>query len=437
MLNKVRAAINDHAMLQKGRDITVALSGGADSMALLYALIELSDEFNLKISAAHLNHNLRGAESKRDADFVQQQCRYFGVKLVSHTADVLGYAEKNHLGTELAAREIRYAFLAQNSSGLIATAHTASDNLETVIMNLTRGTGIKGLCGIPPVRDNFIRPLIYVTRQEVEDYCAQKQIPFVTDSSNLTDDYTRNIIRHRIVPVLKNINPAVEATVTHSAHLFREDERFLSDTAHICFSQAFKDNSLCTADFAELPEAIASRVLRLFCDAISIKDTDNGHIKTLYNIALKNSGKAVMPGKITVECENNTLRIEEPKRDNRLKFKVKITKTDISTTENQEKVNNLLLKNAIDCDKIVGDIKIRTRLPGDEISLCARGVTKSLKKLFNEEKIPMQLRDIIPVISDAAGVIWVYGFGASRRVAVTKQTKNIYIVDTIKDQGDK
>ncbi len=433
MLNKVRAAIKDHQMLQGGRDITVALSGGADSMALLYALLELSDELDLKITAAHLNHNLRGAEAKRDADFVAQQCRYLRVPLVSETADVQDYAQKHRLSTELAARQLRYAFLEENSSGVIATAHTASDNLETVIMNLTRGTGIKGLCGIPPVRDKLIRPLIYVTRQEVEEYCNVKQIPFVTDSTNLTDDYTRNVVRHKIVPVLQSINPAVEGAVTDTSELLRNDERFLSDTANMCFLTSFKEGELSLAELPQLPKAVASRILRRFCESIGIKGTDNGHIETLYAMALKGNGRAVMPGKITVVCSNQTLKAEAEEKSCPVSFKVELTKTNIISEENQQKVNNLLLKNAIDCDKIVGDIKIRTRCAGDEFSLPSRGVTKSLKKLFNEEKIPAHLRDVIPVISDNAGVVWVYGFGASRRVAVTEKTKNIYIVNTIKD----
>lgn len=436
MLSKVRAAINDHAMLQKSRDITVALSGGADSMALLYALLELSDELDLKISAAHLNHNLRGAESKRDEDFVVQQCRRLRVPLVTESVDVAAYSQENHLSTELAARKIRYDFLQENSAGLIATAHTASDSLETVILNLTRGTGIKGLCGIPPVRDNFIRPLIYVTRKEVEAYCALKGIEYVTDSSNLTDDYTRNVIRHKIVPVLKEINPAVESTVTDTARLLTQDEMFLNDTARVCFESTFKNGELGALELREIPKAVSSRVLRLFCEKEGIKGIDNGHIETLYTMMLQGKGAAVLPGKITIEVKNGVLSKKRESTVPDVKFKVELVKTDMTNIENQQNVNSLLLKNAMDCDKIVGDVQIRTRKQGDEISLVGRGVTKSLKKLFNEEKIPQGLRDFIPVISDSVGVVWVYGIGASRRVAVSDKTKNIYIVNTIKDQGE-
>lgn len=436
MLSKVRAAIKDHAMLQKSRDITVALSGGADSMALLYALLELSDELDLKISAAHLNHNLRGAESKRDEDFVAQQCRRLRVPLVTESVDVAAYSQENHLSTELAARKIRYDFLQENSAGLIATAHTASDSLETVILNLTRGTGIKGLCGIPPVRDNFIRPLIYVTRKEVEAYCALKGIEYVTDSSNLTDDYTRNVIRHKIVPVLKEINPAVELNVTDTARLLTQDEMFLSDTARVCFESTFKNGELGALELREIPKAVSSRVLRLFCEKEGINGIDNGHIETLYTMMLQGKGAAVLPGKITIEVKNGVLSKKRESTVPDVKFKVELIKTDMTNIENKQNVNSLLLKNAMDCDKIVGDVQIRTRKQGDEISLVGRGVTKSLKKLFNEEKIPQGLRDFIPVISDSVGVVWVYGIGASRRVAVSDKTKNIYIVNTTKDQGE-
>lgn len=430
MLNKVRAAIKDFAMFSGGEEITVALSGGADSMALLYALLELSDEYNLKISAAHLNHMLRGEEALRDAQFVKKECARLKIPLEERSIDVAAFAKEYGLSTELAARQVRYAFLKECSKSLIATAHTASDNLETVIMNLTRGTGIKGLCGIPPVRENYIRPLIYVTRAEVEQYCKEKVIDYVTDSSNLTDDYTRNVIRHKIVPVLKDINPLVEQSVTDTSRLLTQDNMFINDTAKICFNNTYKNGVLHTEELVELPTAVLSRVLRIFCEREGIQGTDSGHIKTLCDMVQKGFGRAVLPGKTTVELNKSALSVAKDSTEETVKFTVELTKTEI---EKQQNVNNLFLKNAIDCDKIVGNIEIRTRKEGDEITLVGRGLTKSLKKLFNEEKIPLELRNIIPVISDDAGVIWVYGIGVNSRVAVGSKTKNIYIVNTIKE----
>ena len=201
MLKKVLAAIEDYGMLGKGSTVTVALSGGADSVALLYCLLELKEQFSLNIRAAHLNHNLRGDESLRDANFVADLCKKLNVDLSLKSADVSSVAKETGESIELAARRVRYDFLNEVSGGIIATAHTASDSFETMLFNLSRGTAIKGLSGIPPKRDNLIRPLIYCTRADVEEYCKQNNISFVTDSSNLSDDYTRNKIRHNVVPV--------------------------------------------------------------------------------------------------------------------------------------------------------------------------------------------------------------------------------------------
>ena len=199
--NSVLKAIKQFSMLEKSHNVTVALSGGADSVSLLHILYELRDELGITLSAAHLNHMIRGDEALRDENFARQECEKLGIPFFCERADVPKYAKEHRVSTELAAREIRYEFLSNVSDGLIATAHTASDNIETIIFNLARGTGLKGLCGIPPVRENIIRPLIFCTREEIEAYCSANRLSYVTDSTNLSDDYSRNKIRHTIVPV--------------------------------------------------------------------------------------------------------------------------------------------------------------------------------------------------------------------------------------------
>ena len=231
MLKKINEAVARFGLLQNAKDVTVALSGGADSMALLYALVELKDELGLQsITAAHFNHGIRGKEALRDQHFVEQQCKKLGIKLFLGSADVPAFAKENNLSLELAARQLRYQFFETLDTGLIATAHTASDNIETVLFNLTRGTALSGICGIPPKRDKYIRPLILCTRADIESYCAQKGIDFVTDSTNLSDDYTRNNIRHNVVPVLKQINQSAENAVSRMTAALREDEDFINNT---------------------------------------------------------------------------------------------------------------------------------------------------------------------------------------------------------------
>ena len=183
MLKKVISAIEKYEMFRYNTDVAVALSGGADSVALLLALSELKEKYGLTLSAIHVNHCLRGEESDRDETFAVKLCESLGVPLTVTRIDVKGEAEKTGESIELAARNLRYEVFRNEAVGLVATAHTASDNIETALFNMTRGAGLKGMAGIPPKRDIFVRPLIFCTRDEVESYLAEKKTSFVTRSS--------------------------------------------------------------------------------------------------------------------------------------------------------------------------------------------------------------------------------------------------------------
>jgi len=220
MNTKVQQAIRQYNMIFAGEQVTIALSGGADSVALLHILLDLGYD----VSAVHVNHNLRGEESNRDQEFVFDLCSRLNINLKIHSITI---QQKKHQSLEEAAREVRYSLF----EGKTATGHTASDNAETVFLNLIRGTGLKGLCGIPPVRDNIIRPLILCTRTEVEEYCAANNLQYVTDSSNLSDEFTRNKLRLSLIPVIKELNPAFDGTITRMCEILREDSDFLENLA--------------------------------------------------------------------------------------------------------------------------------------------------------------------------------------------------------------
>ena len=214
MLCQILDTAKKYSMTETGDEVIAALSGGADSVCLLLALNELKETLGIKLSAIHVNHCLRGNESDRDEQFCRDLCGRLRIPLICGRFNVKEEAENRKISTELAARDIRYRFFQENSSGKkIATAHTANDNAETVIFNLARGTGTKGIAGIPPVRGNIIRPLINVTRSQIENYLKEKNQEYVTDSTNLTDDYTRNIIRHIVIPVIEQINSSLFRTV--------------------------------------------------------------------------------------------------------------------------------------------------------------------------------------------------------------------------------
>ena len=433
MLKKVNEALTRFNLLQGAKHVTVALSGGADSMALLGALLELKDELKIeKISAAHFNHQIRGCEAVRDQDFVTKFCAKNGVELFLGSADVPSFAKEKGMSLELAARKLRYEFFDSISTDLIATAHTASDNLETVIFNITRGTALSGLCGIPPKRDRYIRPLILCTRDMIEDYCEQKGIKYVTDSTNLSDDYTRNKIRHNVVSVLKEINLSAENAVSRMTTSIREDEDFINSVANEKFDKLVCDSGVCVKDFCKLHPSIAKRVITKYCDAHNV-EIDNYHVNSIYDICLSD-GKISLPQDMVAFVDAGFLKIDNAKKQvQNVTFSVDIKQSANDLFNDNKKVHNLLLKNVLDCDKIVGQLILRTRESGDTIRLKNKNCTKTLKKLFCEYKIPLEERENLPVLVDDDGVVWIHKIGVAERVAADKDSKQIYILNTKKD----
>ncbi len=420
MLNKVIKAIEKYELFKYQNSVAVALSGGADSVCLLYVLKDLKDKYNLTLSAIHINHQLRGEESDRDEAFVSELCKREGIPLTVKRIDVSALAKQTGQSIELAARQARYKAFAEIDGSLVATAHTADDNLETVIYNMVRGSGLKGVSGIPPKRDSFIRPLIFCTRQEVEAYLSERELSFVTDSSNLTDDYTRNFFRHNVVPQLKSINPSVAETVAAMSSNLREDEEFLTASAKRIYLLANREDFLDAEILKIQPPSIIKRVIALFFEENFSLKTDALHLESCKDILLC-GGKTSMNGNITAVCSGK--RFYFTKNGQETEKTVFIVQQKEILLENFSNVNKLFLKNAIDCDKIVGSLVVRTRTASDEIRLAGRRCTKSLKKLMNELKIPPELRDVIPVAADDMGILWIYGVGVAERVMISKNTK--------------
>ena len=264
--DKILTAIGQYNMLGDCRCVTAAVSGGADSVALLHSLKMLERELDIRLSACHVNHNLRGEESDGDEAYVRSLCRELDVPLRVFSVDVSGSVAK-HQSVEERARELRYEAFASMSNELgskVATAHNACDNTETVLLNLLRGTGLKGLCGIPPVRDNLIRPLILCTRDEIEEYCRDNGLKYVTDSTNASTAYTRNKIRLGIIPKLLEINPSLHEGVGRMTLALSEDSRFLEDMARTALDEARVGEGVYSAEkLNTLPDPILHRVISL------------------------------------------------------------------------------------------------------------------------------------------------------------------------------
>ncbi len=432
MKELILKAIEQFSLIHKGDRVTVALSGGADSMSLLYALNSLKDELGISLFAAHLNHMIRGDEALRDEEFVKSECKKLGVELFCERVCVPDIAKNNGQSLELAAREARYSFLKSVSKGgLVATAHTASDNLETMLFNLVRGTAISGLCGIPPKRDIYIRPLILATRENVEAYCKQNNISFVTDSTNLSDDYTRNKLRHKVIPVLKEINQSVETAAINTADSLREDLHFIKSAAKEYIDKSLCGNKLSLIGFNELAVSIKKRVIIDFlanaCAGISLERV---HISEILKIC-ENGGKTNLPKDNYALVYDNKLSVISKDNLKIPQFDIEIEEITPEILKNTENVNSLFLNNLVDCDKICGNAVFRTRLAGDKLRPFDKSCTKSLNKWFTEQKVEKGTRDYIPVYADSKGPVWVYGLGVASRCAVSEKSKRIIKISVV------
>ena len=277
LISALKKTIRKYGMLQAGDKVVVGVSGGADSMALLHSLCEIRPGLHLSLIVAHLDHGLRPGGEK-EAAFVRRAARKMGAPFFHRKADVRAWREEKRLTVEEAARDLRYAFLLETarSSGAsrIALGHTADDQAESVLMRLLRGSGTRGLSGIPPVRDGiFIRPLIEVTREDVESFLRERKAAFLHDPSNDSDQYLRNRVRHELLPLLQRYNPRIRQTLVQMADLFREEEGFWQEHLEKVFPRVVRDRSearlvLDIPSLAEQPRPIRLRCFRLAIEKI-------------------------------------------------------------------------------------------------------------------------------------------------------------------------
>lgn len=401
MLNKLRRFIKRYDMIRPGDTVIAAVSGGADSVALLFAMYLLKDSLGIALEAAHFNHGLRGEESDRDVEFVRSLCGRYDIPF--HLGS--GSVRAGEKGLEAAARDARYAYFA-TLSGKIATAHTADDNAETVLMHLVRGTGLKGLGGIAPVRGNLIRPMLGIQRQEVLEFLEEYHLSFVEDSSNRTDAFLRNRLRHHVMPLLRKENPRLAENLSAMALSLREDETAL-ETLTVTEPDA--------EVLRGVPAAVRSRSIAAFLKRNGVKEPEAEHIALTEKLIFSNkpSAKADLPGGVTVAREYGKLTV----LDNTAPLETMVL--PINGTVELPRIGLRVLCSP--AEEIVdtpedftvipqGPIVLRCRQEGD--ALRRSGGTKSLKKRFIDRKIPASRRHLIPVAADEGGILGVYGFGA-------------------------
>ncbi len=434
--NSAAAALNGHNMLEGHKHIVAALSGGADSVSLLLALKNLRERLNFALSAVHINHNLRGEESDGDRDFCLRLCEREGIPIRVYSVNAAEYAENKGYSTEEAARILRYDCFDKESEripgAVIATAHNMGDNTETVLFNLTRGTGVRGLGGIPYKRDNIIRPLLDVSREEIEKYLEECGQDFVTDSTNLTDDYTRNRIRHRVIPELLKINGGLHRAVSRLCESAVEDEDCLDSLARQTPPEKM----------AESHPAVRKRYIRNMLETSGFA-VNYDRLCELDRLLAQRSGRYNLSGDIYAVFGSFGMEIKEMPRNTPVDFSYKVDFEEIKSSECFEReyfiaefdktvkirrskydnfteisiIHKNLTNNIVDCDKIKGVVIIRPKRDGDSCRFKGRNFTARLKKLYNGMKLPLEERKRALVMEDGEGIIWSEYGGAAERVA--------------------
>ncbi len=434
MICKVISAIEKYNMPLCGKKVVVGVSGGADSMALLNVMCRLKDKYSFDIIACHVNHCIRGIDADNDEKHVFSYCKKNNIAFKSIKIDVPNLSKKYGMSEEEYGRKARYEFF--NSMGrdvVIATAHTLSDRCETLLFNLARGTSTSGLSSIPAVRDNIIRPLIECTREDVEIYCRENEIEYVTDKTNYDDAYSRNRIRLNVIPQLKKLNPSFETAVERLINSCENDNDYFNKIVNDIIVASKQENGYRVDLFLDEHTAVRLRVIaRLIKDEIGIYP-ESVHIKCVDEIL--NGGKTEIIGDNFVVVKDGILSVN-PEMDEYTEWSCDFSAFSAETptgkflgeilNKNELSGSQFVHKRMLDYDKTMGALTLRNRRAGDTIKLAGSKCTKKLKNLFNEKKTVN--RNNTPVLADECGIVWIMGIGCSDRCKITDETKRVLLI---------
>lgn len=421
--------------------LIVGFSGGADSTALAHYLSEhVAKE---RILLAHLNHMLRGAEAERDEASVREFAQSRGLRLSVSRVDVAALAKEQGIGVEACGRKARYAFFASLAPGendRILTAHHADDLAETMLLNLSRGAGLEGLCGIPKERGKVLRPLLNVTREEIEQYCRDHALPFVQDSTNASSEYARNLIRLEVMPLLRRLNPQVTRSLLQTANLLSEDRDLLRGQTDELLEKARRPYGLAVDVLLDAPLSLRARALKRFLEESGCKDLEKKHFDAAL-LCLLQGGAAQLPNGVTVRRGQGLLSAVQKTEQsafccplslgrNRLPNGKTVVLEPKSAAEIRDgkKINNLYFKKGIDCAIMTGSLTARTRREGDRFAPVGRGCTKPLKQLFQECGIPQDLRSGMVLLELDGQIVFCEGVGPAEGFQVTERTKEALLV---------
>ena len=474
--------IQEHHLVSSQQRLVVAVSGGPDSVCLLYILVKLQEELNLKLHVAHLNHQLRGAESEADAQYVSDLSRRLNIPATIEQRDVKAYQVQHRLSLEEAAREVRYTFLAQVAKSIgasqAAVGHTTDDHIETILMHLIRGTGTRGLRGLQPCSYwqssgnslTIVRPLLPLSRQETVDFCHHHQLMPRIDASNLLLSPLRNRIRHQLLPLLKNYNPRVAEALLRTARIAADDLAFIDkESARLWDEIAQKQENTITLDkerFLELPSALKRHLLRTAVENLlgNLKDIETRHIEEIMTALTKPAGKRLsLPRGLIFTIEYNKYLIgPDPaalaplpilRGESQLKipgetlltgWRVEATILDPSVVKGKPEGANTpsettpplpltkgmeLINNDFTAyfafDKTGSKIVVRSRQAGDQFQPLGMSQPKKLGEFMIDAKIPRAWRQRVPIICSPQHILWVVGWRIDDRVKVTDRTKQV------------
>ena len=434
---RVFSYIEKYNMIEAGSQVIVGISGGGDSVCLLFLLSKYQKRRPFHLLGIHVNHGIRGQEALRDQEYAKKLCERLGVPFTVYTYSVPAIAQQEKRSLEEAGRMVRRRAFEEKAASLgkkavIALAHHENDNAETVLHNLIRGTKAAGMGGIRPIQEigegvAYIRPLLKVTREEIETYLRQQKIPWMTDSTNQELEYTRNRIRHKILPEMEKINPKAVSHIAQAADTFQAIEEYLTGQADMLYREYVEQRENGYWIRKELfleKELMQSYVIRMVLERAADKKQDLTafHVESILSLGKGRTGASVsLPGGVLASQVYGDLYVRLPDSG---EAPLKELELEIFPWENQQILEKTYTK-WFDYDKIKSSLEIRHRKPGDFLTITDTGGRKKIKDYFIDCKIPREEREKLTLLAEGSHILWVVGYRISQYYKVTSQTKTV------------
>ncbi|MBI5204586.1 MAG: tRNA lysidine(34) synthetase TilS [Nitrospirae bacterium] len=460
LIGKVKATIKKHSMLREKDRVLAGLSGGPDSVCLLLLLNQLKDEYKLGLHAIYIDHGLRPEEIPDEIKFCKKLCENLNIPFITKSVDVISYAKELGLNKQEAARELRYESFEdvalETGANKIALAHNADDQTETFFMRILRGSGQKGLSGIPPVRGKIIRPLIETERNEIEKFLLQNaerrtlnaEPPFMVDSSNIKKDYFRNWLRLTVMPEFTKKNPDLISTISRMSEIIREEDNYLEiivtkTLMKLIPKKTDKTIELFLVPLENMDKVILRRVLRRAIDAVKgLRGINFIHIEDIIGLikngdsgdrlylpkgirVIKGYATLILTSELPVKLGTYSLEVpgEVILREAGILIKSSI---EAQSAERKAQEKSVAI---FDADKVKAPLTIRARKDGDFFYPSGFGKKKKLQDFFVDEKVPRDERDKIPLVLSGEDIVWIAGYRGDERFNITSGTKKIVLFE--------